>query len=79
MKLKYGTYVDYISLHCENWNPATRTYAGGLIGSGRIGRAGVEGGTVKTSECESNKQPASGIRGRAGGLVDAIGLECDEP
>jgi hypothetical protein len=79
IKLKYGLYVDYLSLTCETWQPSTRTYGGGLFSTHRIGAAGIEGGTVRESRCESNKQPGSGLRGRASGVVDAVGLECDEP
>ena len=35
--------------------------------------------SVNQEICEAAKQPMVGIRGRASGLVDAIGFICDEP
>ena len=35
--------------------------------------------SVNQEICEAPKQPMVGIRGRASGLVDAIGFICDEP
>ena len=79
LRIKYGTYVDMISLHCKTWTASTRTYSGVIYLMNLIGRGGVAGGDVTASNCGSNRQPASGIHGRASGLVDATGLTCDEP
>ena len=71
-----GMYVDAMSLHCQTWDPATRKVfsSGSFVDFGHGGA-----GTEKTEHCALNKQPVSGIRGRASAVVDAIGLKCDEP
>jgi hypothetical protein len=79
LSFRTGTYVDVITFKCKQWSPATRSYDGTQVGHGYLGRYPFSGGTLREYNCESNKQPASGIRGRASGVVDAIGLECDEP
>ena len=77
--VKYGTYVDMIYLYCKAWNASTRTVGGTITTVALIGRGGVAGGATVDTKCGSNLQPASGIHGRASGLVDALGLMCDEP
>jgi hypothetical protein len=77
-KVRYGTYVDNIVIHCRQWKAATRSFDGPTVVVGTLGPTG-DSGRSATSACESPKQPASGIRGRASSLVDAVGLDCDEP
>lgn len=75
--IRHGSYVNSILLFCRNWDPATRTVTGLERALNFIGTP--SGGTNDFQKCESNRQPANGIRGRAAGLVDAIGFICDEP
>jgi hypothetical protein len=79
LRIKYGTYVDMISLNCRTWTASTRTYGGAVTLVNSIGSGGIAGGGDTATNCGSNLQPARGIHGRASGLVDALGLLCDEP
>jgi hypothetical protein len=75
--IRHGSYVNSILLFCRTWNAGTRTVSGNELALNFIGHPG--GGTLDFEGCESNRQPGNGIRGRAAGLVDAIGFICDEP
>ena len=70
-----GTFINGIHVTCMHWLAAERRYAledfGWFFGT-----------TVpypKKEACESDRQPAHGIRGRAATYVDAFGVVCDEP
>ena len=76
-RIYHGFFVDGISMVCRAWNAGARSFgpannpASELLGQAR--------GDNEFSICSSSRQPASGIRGRAGAVVDAIGFICDEP
>jgi hypothetical protein len=65
---------------CSAWDPVARTWstaqpqslAGFNSGSGRESR-------TDTPACASQRQPATGIHGRAARYLDSFGLYCDEP
>jgi hypothetical protein len=77
LSLYYGSVVDGLSITCMPWEPATRTYRPTDGTTVHFGRTGLT--TKAVERCESNRQPAVSIRGRAGGVVDAFGFTCDEP
>jgi len=79
--LSYGSYVSYVALECAPWTAGPHTFT--LTASTGTG---LYVGAVLTpapghgrEQCESNRQPARGVRGRAAAFVDALGLVCDEP
>jgi hypothetical protein len=76
-KVYYGTYVDGLILYCRTWNKSTRSVASVNGGQANAGRFTLN--TSKSSICELSTQPVVALRGREAGLVDAIGLTCDEP
>ena len=77
-RIVHGTYINGIAIFCLPWRPVTRSFASGEaeirknVGSGAANVGAVE-------RCESDLQPARGIRGRSAGVVDAIGFTCNEP
>jgi hypothetical protein len=73
----YGSVIDGIKMQCYAWDKATRSSAGPLRST--ITAGSLDGPNVNFEICEANTQPAAGIRGRAGLVVDAIGFTCDEP
>lgn len=75
--IRHGSYVNSILLFCRRWDAATRSVTGLEHALNFIGTP--EGGTNDFEGCESTRQPANVIRGRALRLVDAIGFICDEP
>lgn len=79
IRISYGGFVDRVQPQCRPWKAATRSVDGATDGTATIGRKTFTSEREVLSLCESSKQPASGIRGRAGTLVDALGLVCDEP
>jgi hypothetical protein len=77
LKLRFGTYVDSISLVCDHWQAGTRSMSGTSFGERKLGGGGGSGS--KAVSCGSNRQPGAGIRGRASGVLDSVGLVCNEP
>ena len=75
--IRHGSYINSLLLFCRRWDAATRTVTGLEFAQDGIGVP--EGGRNDFQGCESARQPANGIRGRAANLVDAIGFICDEP
>ena len=75
--ISHGSYVNGVSLTCKPWNAAKREVLGQAASAGST--KGSLTGTNNHEICEAAKQPMVGIRGRASGLVDAIGFICDEP
>ena len=65
---------------CSPWDPGARTWstaspqslAGFNSGTGRESR-------TDTATCASQRQPATGIHGRAARYLDSFGLYCNEP
>jgi hypothetical protein len=72
----YGTYVDGIRLVCRAWDKSTRSM-GAFTFNTLVGRGMVTNELVVA--CEAATQPMVAIRGRASGVVDAIGMTCNEP
>jgi hypothetical protein len=81
MRIAFGSFVDGIAIYCARWNASTRQYdAEGAFVTNYIARDdGVFSSGAPTQRCDSRAQPVNGIRGRASGVVDAIGIICDEP
>jgi hypothetical protein len=79
--LSYGSYVSYMALECAPWSASAHTFTHtASTGTGLyVGAVLTPHTGYGREQCESNRQPASGIRGRAGAFVDALGLVCDEP
>jgi hypothetical protein len=73
---RYGAVIDGLQMHCVPWHPDSRSFYG-VGGVFYIGR--TEGNNSGNAFCEAQTQPVVAIRGRAGLVVDAIGLTCDEP
>lgn len=81
-RIAYGSFVDGIALSCSTWNGSTRQFATDGTFAHRLYIArddGVWSARTTTQHCESRAQPVNAIRGRASGVVDALGLICDEP
>ena len=76
--ITYGGQVKWMRILCGTWDPATRKFSGNEITPGFGYPSGPREGTA-TTNCSLARQPAVGIRGRAGAVIDAIGLICDEP
>ena len=74
--ISHGSVVNGVVLYCRVWNAGSRKFVGSPVSEERVGLGGAN---HKTEECEASTQPASGFRGRAGLVVDAIGFVCDEP
>ncbi|MEW5918301.1 MAG: hypothetical protein AB1762_18000 [Gemmatimonadota bacterium] len=73
-----STYVQSLVLYCRGWDSAHRRVAAGGTEAIRIGQPTV-GVAQHRTRCEFDKQPMTGVWGRAQSLVDAIGFVCDEP
>jgi hypothetical protein len=76
IKVKHGAVVDLIIPQCGAWNEVSRTHSFLNTMPGGVGRTSDPNVAFR---CGSANQPGAGIRGRAKGLVDAIGMICDEP
>jgi hypothetical protein len=74
----FATYVGELTIFCRPWHSGSRTFSGTET-SADTGHDLQPFKTLSGEFCESASQPAHGIRGRAGTLLDAIGLICDEP
>lgn len=73
----HGSLVSGVLLYCRVWDAASRKFVGSSQSvNDRVGSAG---GTATQEGCEAPTQPASGFRGRAGLVLDAVGFVCDEP
>ncbi len=77
LRFFYGTYVDSITIGCRTWHPGTRGMSGSPAFGLKIGGDGHP--TPGEVSCGSDRQPGAGILGRAGSVVDSIGLVCNEP
>jgi hypothetical protein len=75
--MKYGSFVDLVVFGCSPWSKSTRTYSKPATAADSFGRALFN--TEGRADCEATSQPVTAIRGRAAGLVDALGFICDEP
>lgn len=77
LSLRFGTYVDSMSLVCRNWHAGTRSTGARAVGERKLGGGGGSGSQSVT--CGSDRQPGAGIRGRAASVLDSVGLVCNEP
>jgi hypothetical protein len=73
----YGTYVDSVQIGCRTWHAGTRSMSGTIAFGQKLGGSGSP--TPKQVSCGSDRQPGAGILGRAGNVVDSVGLVCNEP
>lgn len=80
--------VASFDLRCRRWDATTRRFTGGIVavihvvaGTGSRGVAvdASPGVNVPTFDCLRQQQPAVLLRGRAGAIVDAAGLTCNNP
>ena len=63
-----------VSFFCVRWSATSEAW----FGSGDV-LALVGPATTEMRKCSSSTQPATGIRGRHGMVIDAIGLVCSTP
>lgn len=70
-----GFGIAKLVFRCYKWTPASKTWAGSMTTSLVVG-GGI---TVTEHSCAAATQPATGIRGRHGAIVDAVGLHCSTP
>ena len=74
--LSSGAGISKLYFRCYRWFPASRTWAGeespSLVVVGN-------GWTLTEHTCSAATAPATGIRGRNGMIVDAVGLHCSIP
>jgi hypothetical protein len=73
----FGSVVDGLKLQCYPWDKTTRAVTGSLQSQLIVGDLSAP--NYEFEACTAKAQPAVGIRGRAGFVVDAIGFTCDEP
>jgi hypothetical protein len=78
LSVNYGTILNDVMIDCKVWNASTRQFGGTSVYIGEFGATRTQDHYISLS-CDAKTQPAAGIRGRSGILVDAIGLICDEP
>lgn len=80
LRVQYGSYVSYVIVSCRPWTAGSHTYnTTATLAAVSLGSVLTPSAATTDEACESSRQPASGIRGRAASFVDAIGLVCDEP
>ncbi len=77
--IRFGWWVNAVSLYCRNWNASTRTFVTSPTGQTYKHAGSNFSGNMEDEQCESSAQPAHAIRGRSHDFVDAFGLICDEP
>ena len=74
--LSSGVGISKLYFYCYKWVPATKIFDGArdetLVVNG-------SGNTLTMHKCTSASQPATGIKGRHGAIVDAAGLHCSAP
>jgi hypothetical protein len=71
----HGTWVGGLMLKCSTWNTSTRSWSGLEL----LNAVGNPLAKIDSENCENLTQPVVAMRGRAAGLVDAIGFICNEP
>lgn len=76
-RIYYGGFVSAVALQCQAWSASARGFTG-AIGGTEVGGRSV-GASRSEERCEASTQPVVAIRGRAEGLVDALGFTCNEP
>lgn len=73
-----GVGIGILVLGCFRWFPASRSWGGSSLDHISVKTGGVVPAIV-TSTCTLGTQPARGIRGRHGMVVDSFGLRCATP
>jgi hypothetical protein len=65
----------HLTFFCVQWSATSKAWFGSASALGLVGSA------LSTAQhkCSSSTQPATGIRGRHGMVIDAIGLVCNTP
>jgi len=76
--VNYGAILNSVRVSCRPWNASKRQFESPLVFIGEIGALHLMDLNIHLA-CGAKTQPAAGIRGRSGSLVDSIGLICDEP
>ena len=71
--------IGYLKLTCFQWSASARTFGSQTGTISVITPAGYPLSNIGSDKCSRSTQPARAIRGRAGSLVDAFGLVCNEP
>lgn len=71
--------IGYLKLTCFQWSASARTFGSQTGTISVITPAGYPISNIGSDKCFRSTQPAHAIRGRAGALVDAFGLVCNEP
>jgi hypothetical protein len=80
--------IAYFDLRCRRWESATRRFTGSVVavihvisgvGAARIVVDAVPHVGLPPSDCSRQEQPVVLLRGRAGAVVDAAALTCNEP
>ncbi len=78
VQVDWDDLVGDLRPNCRDWNPSTRQW-GGPGGINLQALTKPPSGHHDDVWCESARQPAAGIHGRAGSYLDAFGIYCDEP
>lgn len=79
LSLRYGSYIEGLSLDCRAWTSASKSFGGPVQYTTPFGNWNGSLGTRVGEKCEAPTQPGVSVRGRSASFVDAIGLICDEP
>ncbi len=72
-----GASLGSLFFRCYQWFPESRSYGGAIMKTINV-RIGLLI-SASESQCHSGTQPATGIYGRHGSLIDAVGLKCNTP
>lgn len=73
-----GVGIGILVLHCYEWFPASKSWGGSRLGHIAVKTGGALP-ALATSRCSAGTQPATGIRGKHGAIVDSFGLHCSAP
>ena len=79
MHMYWGSYAIKLRGYCNPWDATTRKFTSADQQGFDMGTLSIPYSRADMEFCESKSQPASGIRGRSGAFVDALGVVCDEP
>ena len=71
--------IAIFKVTCHEWFPESRSWGGAKRDGVTLVASGIFTAALTVSNRTSGKQPVTGIRGRAGNVVDALSLRCNEP
>ena len=74
--LSGGVGISKLYFYCYKWVPRTKIVDGAMETTLVVNGSG---NTLTMHKCTSASQPATGIKGRHGAIVDAVGLHCSIP